>query len=64
MRPERPEKLHFFQYRVDSHKEIKEREAAQTNRKILDEELKVLVNLGVKKKESYTNYDMLKSISN
>jgi hypothetical protein len=63
MRPERPEKLHYFQYRIDSQKEIKEMEAKQTNRKILDEELKVLVNLGVKKTESYTNYDMLKNIS-
>lgn len=63
MRPERPEKLHYFQYRIDSQKEIKEREANQTNRKILDEELKVLINLGVKKKEINTNYDLLKSIS-
>ena len=57
MRPERPEKLHYFKYRIDSQKEIKAMEMSQTNHKILDEELKVLINLGVKKQEKYTNYD-------
>ncbi len=63
MRPERPEKLHYFQYRIDNQKEIKEMESNQSYRKILDEELKVFINLGVKKNESYTNYDLLRAIS-
>jgi hypothetical protein len=63
MRPERPEKLHYFQYRIDNQKEIKQMESIQSNKKILDEELKVLINLGVKKNESYTNYDLLRAIS-
>lgn len=59
----RPEKLHYFKYREDHIKELNEREKNYTLKKALDEEFKLLNNLGIRKKEDISNFALLNSMS-
>lgn len=56
---ERPEKLHYFRYREEHIKELNEREKKFSEKKILDEEFKLLNNLGIKPKTDMSNYALL-----
>lgn len=58
---ERPEKLHYFEYREQHVKELNERQKKYSDKKVLDEELKLLKTLGISKKTDMTNYALLNS---
>ncbi len=61
---ERPEKMHYFEYRENLIKESNEREKKLNEKKALDEEFKLLNTIGITKKADMTNFTLLNNYSN